>query len=103
MNKGLLGLALVTLAFPVAAQSPEAVAAAALRAAPVWDGHNDVPEQLRDRRGNLLEGFDFTDTRAETDGKGGTRPMHTDLTRLAQGHVGAQFWSVFVSTDLSEP
>ena len=29
--------------------TPEQIAAAALKAAPVWDGHNDVPEQLRDR------------------------------------------------------
>ena len=28
---------------------PEQIAAAALKAAPVWDGHNDVPEQLRER------------------------------------------------------
>ena len=35
---------------------------AALAAAPVWDGHNDVPEQLRDRRKDVLGNFDFTDT-----------------------------------------
>jgi membrane dipeptidase len=64
------------------------VAEAALRAAPVWDGHNDVPEQLRGRRGDLLEGFDFNDTRAEPDGKGGTKPMHTDFPRLARGRSG---------------
>ena len=32
------------------ARSPEQVAMAALAVAPVWDGHNDVPEQLRERR-----------------------------------------------------
>jgi membrane dipeptidase len=30
-------------------------------------------------------------------------PMHTDLTRLETGAVGAQFWSVYVSADLDEP
>jgi membrane dipeptidase len=104
MNKFVWGLGLLALASPLAAaDSPEAVAAAALRAAPVWDGHNDVPEQLRSRRGNLLEGFDFNDTRAEPDGKGGTKPMHTDFPRLAQGRVGAQFWSVYVDAALPEP
>ncbi len=103
MNKLVLGLGLLALASPLAAQSPEAVAEAALRAAPVWDGHNDVPEQLRGRRGNVLDGFDFNDTRAEPDGKGGTKPMHTDFPRLAQGKVGAQFWSVYVSANLTEP
>jgi membrane dipeptidase len=93
---------LLGIAAPLAAQSPEAVAEAALRAAPVWDGHNDVPIQLRNRRGNLLEGFNFNDTRAEPDGEGGTSAMHTDLPRLAQGRVGAQFWSVYVSADLPE-
>jgi membrane dipeptidase len=69
----------------------------------VWDGHNDVAEQLRVRRGDVIAGFDFNDTTHEPDGKGGTRTMHTDLPRLAQGHVGAQFWSVYVSADLPEP
>lgn len=61
----------------------------------VWDGHNDVPEQLRERRKDVLEGFDFNDTR----GVG----MMTDLPRLRAGNVGAQFWSVYVSADLPEP
>ena len=103
MNRLVMGLGLLALSAPLAAQSPEEVAEAALRAAPVWDGHNDVPEQLLDRRGDVLEGFDFNDTRAEPDGKGGTSPMHTDLARLAQGRVGAQFWSAFASADQPEP
>ena len=84
-------------------RSPEQVAAAALAAAPVWDGHNDVPEQLRDRRKNLLAGFDFTDTSGTADPATGTAAMQTDLKRLRQGRVGAQFWSVYVSANLPEP
>ncbi|MFN3459188.1 MAG: dipeptidase [Novosphingobium sp.] len=61
----------------------------------VWDGHNDVPEQLRERRQDVLEGFDFNDSRASG--------MMTDLPRLRAGNVGAQFWSVYVSADLPEP
>jgi membrane dipeptidase len=99
----LLPLAALVLAAPLAAKTPEEVAAAALKAAPVWDGHNDVPEQLRIRRDDAIAGFDFNDTTREPDGKGGTKPMHTDLPRLAKGHVGAQFWSVYVSADLPEP
>lgn len=103
MNKLVWGLGLLVLASPLAAaDSPEAVAESALRAAPVWDGHNDVPIQLRGRRGNVLDGFDFHDTHAEPDGEGGTSPMHTDFPRLAQGRVGAQFWSVYVSASLAE-
>ena len=88
-------------AAPAIARSPEQVAAEALKEAPVWDGHNDVPIQLRSRFGNVLADFDFEDTTAEPDGKGGTKPMHTDFNRLAQGKVGAQFWSVYVSAALS--
>jgi membrane dipeptidase len=98
-----VSLAALVLASPLCARTPEEVAAAALKAAPVWDGHNDVAEQLRERRGDVLAGFDFNDTTHEPDGKGGTKTMHTDLPRLANGHVGAQFWSVYVSADLPEP
>jgi len=85
-----------------AATNPESVAAAALKAAPVWDGHNDVPEQLRDRRKDLLKGFDFRDTTGTADAAAGRVAMHTDLTRLRRGHVGAQFWSVFVAASLTD-
>ncbi len=94
------GLALAT---PLAAQSPEAVAEAALDAAPVWDGHNDVPIQLRGRYGNLLAEFDFEDTTGTGPSDPRGRVMHTDFRRLAEGRVGAQFWSVYVSADLPEP
>ena len=88
---------------PLAARTPEQVAEAALKAAPVFDGHNDTPIQLRGRYRDVIAGFDFADT-ADTgaDAPHG-RAMHTDLARLRKGHVGAQFWSVFVSADLPEP
>ncbi|GGZ07333.1 dipeptidase [Novosphingobium colocasiae] len=84
------------------AASPEATAEAALRAAPVWDGHNDVPEQLRDRRKDVLAGFDFADTTATADPAQKLDAMQTDLKRLRQGRVGAQFWSVYVSAMLDD-
>lgn len=84
------------------ARSPEQVTAAALAAAPVWDGHNDVPEQLRDRRKNMLDGFDFTDTTGTADPANGNGAMHTDLKRMRAGKVGAQFWSVYVSANLND-
>jgi membrane dipeptidase len=95
-------LAATLLATPVLAASPESVAEAALRAAPVWDGHNDVPEQLRDRRRNILAGFDFADTTGTADPAKGEAAMHTDLARLRKGRVGAQFWSVYVSARLDD-
>jgi len=99
----LLAASLLFAAAPLAAQSPEAVAAAALKAAPVWDGHNDVPDKQRDMRRNVLGNFDFRDTRAERDPAGKFPPFQTDIARLRVGKVGAQFWSVYVSAALSEP
>ncbi|EAQ27938.1 putative dipeptidase [Erythrobacter sp. NAP1] len=77
-------------------------AEAALAIAPVFDGHNDVPIQLRRRFDNQINTFDFadtTDTGPEVDGN----PMHTDIARLAEGRVGAQYWSVYVPASLPEP
>lgn len=98
----LIACSLMTSPAWAAPQPPEAVAAAALSAAPVWDGHNDVPEQLRDRRKNVLAGFDFQDTANTADPLKGSAAMQTDITRLRKGRVGAQFWSVYVSAGLDE-
>ncbi len=84
----------------VVAQTPEQIARSALEAAPVWDGHNDVPIQLRGRYRNMIGGFDFEDTKDTGKDAPVGRVMHTDLKRLREGHVGMQFWSVFVSTEM---
>lgn len=100
---GLMLTAAPALAPPVLAATPEQTAEAALRAAPVWDGHNDVPEQLRERRQNVIAAFDFRDTTQTADPANGRIAMQTDLARLRKGRVGAQFWSVYVSALLPEP
>ena len=62
-----------------------------LRRTPLIDGHNDLPWAIRgDHEGNL-EAIDLNaDTRQLTP------PLHTDIPRLRQGRVGAQFWSVYI-------
>ena len=96
-----------SVSIPAQARTPEQLAEDALKEAPVWDGHNDVPIQLRGRFGNVIGEFDFEDTsdtggdKAQGTWKG--RTMHTDLARLRKGRVGAQFWSVFVTPELPEP
>lgn len=97
-----MGCAALLCSAPLAAQTPEDIAQAALQAAPVWDGHNDVPIQLRARYKNLIADFDFRDTTDTGDDPVISRVMHTDLARLRQGRVGAQFWSVFVTADMDE-
>lgn len=97
---GVLGL--VLLAPPAWAATPQQLAQAALKAAPVWDGHNDMPEQIRERRKGIIADFDFRDTTGTGDAANGKKAMHTDLARLRRGRVGAQFWSVWIPTTLSE-
>lgn len=75
----------------------------ALDIAPVFDGHNDVPYQLRIRYENQIDGFDFQDTTGTGANHPQGRVMQTDLNRLAKGRVGAQFWAVFVSMLQIEP
>jgi membrane dipeptidase len=91
-----LGLSQATFA-----ATPEQIARAALKASPVVDGHNDVPEQVRDRFDNDLTKFNFNDTTGT--GTATNIPMHTDLARLKKGMVGGQFWSVYVPASLPEP
>ncbi len=99
----LAGVALVMVSPPASARTPEQIAEAALKASPVWDGHNDAAEQLRDRRNNMIAGFDFADTAATAEPAKGFEAMQTDLARLKRGRVGAQFWSVYIDFRLPEP
>jgi membrane dipeptidase len=62
-----------------------------LRSAPLVDGHNDLLWQLRLQAAYDLDRIDIS------------RPcptLHTDLPRLRAGGLGAQFWSVYVPSDL---
>ena len=68
------------------------VATALLSRHPLIDGHNDLPWSLREAHGPDAYLADL----ATSDGS-----THTDLPRLAQGRVGAQFWSVFVPGSLA--
>jgi len=62
---------------------------------PLIDGHNDLPDQIREHYGGDLDRVDLT-----TDTRLLPTPLHTDIPRLRQGRVGAQFWSVYVPADL---
>ncbi|OBV11659.1 dipeptidase [Erythrobacter dokdonensis] len=97
--------AALMLSAPLAAQQidpAEETAKAALEVAPVFDGHNDVPNQLRSRRANQIATFDFTDTTDTGEDHPEGRALHTDLARLNEGKVGAQFWSVYVPSNPEE-
>lgn len=98
-----LAIAAPAQAQKITDEEAASIASAALEAAPVFDGHNDAPGQLRSRYQNQINAFDFTDTMDEHDHVGGDDgAMHTDLVRLKKGRVGAQFWSVYVPHNANE-
>lgn len=56
------------------------------RSALVFDGHNDLPWELRDKAGGSFHKLDISRPQPE---------LNTDIPRLLTGGVGAQFWSVY--------
>lgn len=59
----------------------------------VFDGHNDLPWEARQRASSNFEKLDISRPQPE---------IHTDIPRLRQGNVGAQFWSVYVPAETSQ-
>ena len=64
-----------------------------LRRHPLIDGHNDLPWEARQQSGYDFDRLDLSQRLTTT---------HTDLPRLRDGRVGAQFWSVWVPSTLPE-
>ncbi|MGW2747957.1 dipeptidase [Streptomyces sp. NPDC001450] len=69
-------------------------ARALLREFPVVDGHNDLPYALRKQVRYDLDALDLAASQRAS--------LHTDLPRLREGGVGAQYWSVYVPSDLPD-
>ena len=73
-----------------------AVAREVLRQSPLFDGHNDLPWVIRvdkKARGNVLA-YELGRLREGGD---------TDIPRLREGMVGAQFWAAFQPTNAPHP
>ncbi|MFB6954718.1 dipeptidase [Streptomyces niveus] len=60
---------------------------------PVVDGHNDLPWALREQVRYDLDRRDIAEDQSAH--------LHTDIPRLRAGGVGAQFWSVYVRSDMA--
>ncbi|MGW0670789.1 dipeptidase [Streptomyces sp. NPDC002746] len=60
---------------------------------PVVDGHNDLPWALREQVDYDLDARDIAADQSAH--------LHTDIPRLRAGGVGAQFWSVYVRSDMA--
>ena len=70
--------------------APVVVSPAALevhRGGYVWDGHNDLPWAMRTVASSSFDQLDIAQRQPK---------LMTDIPRLREGNVGAQFWSVFV-------
>lgn len=59
----------------------------------VFDGHNDLPWTLREEASRSFDRLDIAQPQPK---------IHTDIARLKQGGVGAQFWSVYVPSYTAE-
>ena len=59
----------------------------------VFDGHNDLPWEMRTKAGGSFDKRDIRQIQAA---------MHTDIPRLKRGNVGAQYWSVYVPADTAK-
>src|SRR5438034_2901365 len=82
-----VGLAFFLTASPplLSAQDYRAQALRILKTVPLIDGHNDIPDAIRERGG--LDSVNF----------GVSQPrLMTDVPRLRAGHVGGQFWAAYV-------
>src|SRR5467141_3974306 len=83
-----LGVMVVLTAEPpnrLIAQDYRAQAVRILRTVPLIDGHNDIPDAIRERGG--LDSVDFAIRQPK---------LMTDIPRLRAGHVGGQFWAAYV-------
>ena len=90
-------IALALLAAPALAAEPAPVSERAARvheSATLFDGHNDLPWRLRKAGEVTFTTLDIS--KRLTTG-------HTDIPRARQGDSKAQFWSVFVPGDWTEP
>jgi len=106
-------LGLTTTAFAavlLASQTNAAPDDAALKArvdrvlarTPLIDGPNDLPWEIRTRFGSKLETIDLSKDTSGLPHPDGPA-LQTDIPRLRAGHVGGQFWSVWVPVDFTGP
>ncbi len=71
--------------FQLSAQDYRAQAIRILRTVPLIDGHNDIPDAIRERGG--LDSVNLAVSQPK---------LMTDIARLRRGAVGAQFWAAYV-------
>jgi membrane dipeptidase len=89
--------ALTSLTSPLMSQTPDPALEHAIRllqSTPLIDGHNDLPWEIRNSKTHPRDVAAY-DLRKTT-------PGMTDLARLEAGHVGAQFWSIYIPGEIRD-
>jgi len=71
--------------FHLSAQDYRAQAIRILRTVPLIDGHNDIPDAVRERGG--VDSVNFAASQPR---------LMSDVPRLRAGHVSGQFWAAYV-------
>ena len=77
------------------ARTPEQRVARVLAATPVIDGHNDLPWEIRDKYDHWRKPLDLDSDTSRLEAR-----LQTDLPRMKQGGMGAQFWSVWIPNEM---
>ncbi len=70
---------------------------------PVIDGHNDLPWEIRSRFNGDVSKIDLAKDTSRLPVPAGEAPLMTDIPRLRAGHVGGQFWSVWIPVEVTGP
>jgi membrane dipeptidase len=63
---------------------------------PLIDGHNDLPWEIRERFKSDVAAVNLIADTSHLPVAAGQAALMTDIPRLRAGHVGAQFWSVWI-------
>jgi membrane dipeptidase len=71
-----------------------------LQQTPLIDGHNDLPWEIRDRFKSDPGAVNLASDTRHLPFEEGQAALMTDIPRLRAGHVGAQFWSVWVPVNV---
>ncbi len=67
---------------------------------PLIDGHNDLPWEIRERYKSDFAAIDLASDTHRLPVTGDQAAIMTDIPRLRAGHVGAQFWSVWIPVEV---
>jgi membrane dipeptidase len=66
---------------------------------PLIDGHNDLPWEIRERFKSDVAAVNLAGDSSHLPLEAGQAALMTDIPRLRAGHVGAQFWSVWIPVE----